>query len=92
MIRGMNWYDSVLWDIRIKLSSCYMVQNGAKTFKNFQKLSISVVLMWCICGKPKTLKPEKRVVLLAELWWCCGEHVVGSRIKMDLGRIRMELG
>ena len=62
----------------IVLGWCYphvtrykMVQNSAKTCNN-------VVLMWCICGKPKTLKPEKRVVLMVELWWCCGAHVVGS--------------
>jgi hypothetical protein len=52
--------------------------HGAKSFKNLQKLSISVVLMWCICGKPKPLKPEKREVLMVHLWWCCGAHVVGS--------------
>ena len=51
-----------------------------------------MVLMWCMCGKPKTLKPEKRVVLMVKLWWCYGEHVVGSRIRMELGRIRVELG
>ena len=48
--------------------------------------------MWCICGKLKTLKPEKRVVLMVELWWCCGALVVESRIRIKLGRIRMELG
>ena len=51
-----------------------------------------MVLMWCMCGKPKTLKPEKRVVLMVKLWWCSGAHVVGSRIRMELGRIRVELG
>ena len=76
----------------MELSSCYMVQKGPKWCKKFQKLTISVVLMWCICGKLKTLKPEKRVVLMVELWWCCGALVVESRIRMKLGRIRMELG
>jgi hypothetical protein len=31
-----------------------------------------VVLMWCICGKPETPRPEKRKVLMVHLWWCCG--------------------
>ena len=62
-----------------------MVQKVSKTCNN-------VVLMWCICGKPKTLKPEKREVLMVHLWWCCGAHEVRSRIRMKLGRIRMELG
>jgi len=62
-----------------------MVQKGPKWCKKFQKLTISVVLVWCNCGKPKTLKPEKREVLMVHLWWCSGAHVVGSRIRMELG-------
>ena len=59
--------------------------HGAKSFKNLQKLSISVVLMWCICGKPKPLKPEKREVLMVHLWWCCGAHVVRMWWDHELG-------
>ena len=79
----------------MELSSCYMVQKGPKWCKKFQKRAKTcnnMVLMWCICGKPKTLKPEKREVLMVHLWWCCGAHEVRSRIRMKLGRIRMELG
>ena len=48
-----------------------MMQKGPKWCNLVQR----VVLMWCICGKLESVKPEKRVVLMVHLWWKCGGGV-----------------